>query len=127
VHYQIQLNPNAFVARPEMIVQYTTDTEQSWLRAGAEYAVQAIYFDPDQGVRYRIISDDAATPALFVASAFTVIDGRIPESWRAHAYSGGSFVVGPVAWQEPGFWERLFDGDTEARRLFDINTIHILE
>ena len=110
-----------------MIAQYTSNTEHSWLRAGSQYAVQAIYFDPDQGVRYRIISDDAATPALFASSAFTVIDGRIPESWRAHACSGGSFVVGPAAWQEPGFWERFFDDDAEARRLFDLNQIHIPE
>ncbi len=110
-----------------MIVQYTTDTEQSWLRLGSKYPVQAIYFDQEQGVRYRIISDDAATPALFAASAFTVIDGHIPESWRAHAYSSGAFTLGPAAWLEPGFWERFFDDDAEARRVFDLNTTRILD
>lgn len=103
-----------------MIVQCTTDTEAGWLRPASKYAVQAVYFDQARGTRYRIISDDAATPALFPASAFTVLDGRIPRSWRIHVHRNGDTELCPAAWLELGFWERFFDGDEAAKSVFQL-------
>lgn len=105
-----------------MIVQYTRQDDQNWLRTGASYAVQELYFDQQQGVRYRIISEDAATPALFAASDFLLLDGSIPLSWCVHVHYDGSFVLGPSAWLEPGFWIRYFDSNAEAQRIFELNT-----
>lgn len=108
-----------------MIVQYTKQDDQNWLRVGASYAVQSINFDRQQGARYRIISEDAATPALFSANDFTLVDGNMPASWCAHVYDNGDFVFGPTAWLEPDFWTRYFDGDAEAERIFELNTSSI--
>ena len=103
-----------------MIVQYIKETS-GWLRTGSNYAVQEIFFEKQRGVSYRIISDDAATPAFFPANECTIIDGSIPSSWKAHIYDTGSFVLSPPAWLEPGFWERYFDDDPEAKRIFEQN------
>ena len=108
-----------------MIVQYTANAEQNWLRTGSKYAVQAVYFDRVQGARYRIISDDAATPAMFSASDFMLIDRRIPESWCAHVHTNGDFELSPAAWLEPGFWERFFGDKDEAKQVFDFYTTPI--
>jgi hypothetical protein len=110
------------MARTKMIVQYTNQDDANWLRCGARYTVQAVYFDRQQGVRYRIMSDDAATPALFPATEFTLIDGTMPDSWIAFVHSNGEFELSPPAWVEPGFWARYFDGDAEAIRVFASNT-----
>lgn len=104
-----------------MIVQYLRTDEQNWLREGACYVVQAIYFDQQQGARYRIISEDASTPALFVASEFLLVDGSLPSSWCIHVHLDGSFVFGPSAWLELGFWTRYFDGDDDAKRIFELH------
>jgi hypothetical protein len=103
-----------------MIVQYTNTNDQHWLHFGSNYAVQAIDFDRQRGVRYRIISEDAATPALFPVSDFTIVDHRIPASWCARAYPSGGFELSPAAWLEANFWVRYFDGDAEAKRIFDL-------
>ena len=105
-----------------MIVQYTNQDDSNWLRYGMNYPVQALYADRQQGVRYRIISDDAATPALFPASDFTLVSGTIPASWCVFVHSNGDFEMSPAAWLEPGFWSRYFDGDTEAQRVFALHT-----
>lgn len=108
-----------------MIVQYTKQEDQNWLRYGARYAVQAIYFDRQQGVRYRITSDDAGTPALFPADDFTVVDGSISASWCALAHSNGDFELSPPEWLESGFWVRYFDDDADAKRVFETNATSI--
>ena len=104
-----------------MIVQYTKQDDQNWLRTGSNYAVQAIYFGQQQGARYRIISDDAATPALFSVSDFTIVDGSIPPWWSAHVHANGDFELSPPAWLEPAFWVRYFDDDEDAKRVFELN------
>jgi hypothetical protein len=103
-----------------MIVQYIAQDDANWLRSGANYPVQAVYFELQKGVRYRIISNDAATPAMFPASDFTLIDGTIPTSWFVYVHSNGDFELSPAAWLEPGFWSRYFDGDEEAIRVFGL-------
>jgi len=104
-----------------MIVQYTKQDDQNWLRTGSNYAVQAIYFDQQQGARYRIISDDAGTPALFPVIDFTIVDGSLPASWCAHVHANGDFELSPPAWLEQGFWVRFFDNDADAKRVFELN------
>lgn len=104
-----------------MIVQFTNQDDGNWLHFGVNYPVQAVYFDRQQGVRYRIISNDAATPALFPASDFTLVDGAIPAAWSAFVHPNGEFELSPAAWVEPGFWSRYFDGDAEAIRVFALH------
>lgn len=109
-----------------MIVYYNAKTaESNWLHIGSNYAVQAIYFSQNQGARFRIISEDNATPAMFAATDFTVVDSRIPETWRVHIHSNGDVELSPKSWLEPGFWVRFFDGDADARHLFDLYTSKI--
>lgn len=108
-----------------MIVQYTANTDQCWLRTGSKYAVQAIFFDQGKGLCYRIISEDAATPVMFSASDFTMIDGSIPQSWRIHVHINGALEISPSAWLEPGFWEHYFDDDEDAKQVFALNASSI--
>ena len=57
--------------------------------------------------------------ALIEASDCKVVDPSIPYGWGMSANPhGGGYTIGPVAWQEPGFWELWMDRDSDARSAY---------
>jgi hypothetical protein len=95
-----------------------------WLEPGEIYTVLCVEAGKD-GVRYRISSAfPPFTPALHPAEFFEVISAKMPDSWVVDV--AGSFLdLSPQAWTESGFWERFFDNDPEAVRLFEVESYKI--
>jgi hypothetical protein len=91
-----------------------------WFTVGREYLVLAISMRARAGLSFRIVSDDAGTPVLAPAELFDVVPAQpMSGNWVAEVGEGGQLELGPRRWLERGFWERFFDGDADARRVFD--------
>ena len=95
-----------------------------WLRVGDEYTVLALETDirgpraEDRAV-FRIADKRGGAPGLLGAYLFRVVDGRLPTAWHAIVNERGNLEIGPEAWLEPGYWERFFDSDPDAKREFE--------
>lgn len=90
---------------------------RGWLRAGREYEVLAVEAASPRGSGslYRIQSEDNETPALFEAELFVLSDAAIPSNWIVVQEPQTPIQLMPASWAEPGYWERFFDGDPQAR------------
>lgn len=69
--------------------------------------------DPERRVWLRI-ENDLGRPALYDSRCFAEVDGALPSGWSVRLLSSGSVTVGPTELLVSGFWERYFDGDSEA-------------
>jgi hypothetical protein len=90
-----------------------------WLTVGDAYEVLAFSFRPDGRVKVRLLGKQKDTPALFDIHQFDIINAAIPSGWVLLSYPDSSFELCPKSWAQPGFWNNFFDGDSEARRVFD--------
>ena len=55
----------------------------SWLTLGKEYIVLNISISSTQGTLYRLIGDNEdKMPALYKASQFEIVSGKIPSNWE---------------------------------------------
>ena len=90
-----------------------------WLALDAEYEVLEIWATPGRGVKLRLASNDAGTPALFDAAMFLAADSSVPSGWIVSLFEGGELRIGPREWMREGFWEDFFDLDPEAVRAYD--------
>jgi len=88
-----------------------------WLQPGNNYTVLAIESGGRGRPEYRIATEIQGTPALFDARLFDIVDARLPSNWIATAH-GEHLEFQPAAWTTAGFWERFFDGDEDARRIY---------
>lgn len=105
-----------------------TANVRGWLKAGKDYTVLSVEA-AGAGVSanvYRIQSDDNATPALFEAKLFRLVDARIPSCWIVVQQDDLPIQLMPASWAEDGYWERFFDGDPAARREYEAITHGIL-
>jgi hypothetical protein len=68
------------------------------------------------GVHLRTWRDDS--PVLSPLEEFEITDPTLAPTWQAFQRDA-SLVMRPPAWNEEGFWERYFDGDSEAREIFE--------
>jgi hypothetical protein len=62
-----------------------------------------------------VIMSDEGLPYSFPAKMFTVINDHWPEDWVENVTPSGIRWVAPKSLSEPNFFERLFDGDKQAR------------
>jgi hypothetical protein len=83
-----------------------------------EYPVLSVTVVPERGASLHIPSADG-TPAIWDAAMFVTVDGTIPGNWIARVSEGGIVELGPEAWLEPGFWERYFDREPDAEKVFE--------
>jgi len=93
----------------------------SALTVGKEYLVIEIYISSEMKIRYRLPCDQNNQPALFDASQFEIVSERIPSTWIVRgkgALGNTGIVFGPKVLQEPGLWERIFDQDEEALKIY---------
>ena len=92
---------------------------RGWLTPHTEYLVLAVEASATGENSYRIESEDNRTPALFEAKLFTLVNNRLPTLWIAVQQQDLLLQLMPARWSEDGFWERFFDGDPEACRVYE--------
>lgn len=97
----------------------TNTAKEGWLTVGREYDVLAVYFDRTQGTLFRIIGNDTFTPALFPLEILEITDSRIPQNWVLEKDSSGVLRLSPKAWLETGYWDRFFDREPQAIKIFE--------
>ena len=90
----------------------------TWMTVGKTYHVLAISYDEQHKFMYRILGDSATTPALFDPRQFEVVSGRVPGNWVVNVDADG-FELSPAPWLALGFWNRFFDGDKDAVKIFE--------
>ncbi len=114
---------SVFTGRKKMKVkhkQLNSNLKQNvagWITEGEDYHVLSIIYDERKIFFYRIIGDDGITPALFESNLFVPVSSTIPSNWTIN-FDGNIFQLAPLSWLTPGFWEKYFDGDHEAREIF---------
>jgi hypothetical protein len=86
----------------------------SWSKRGTEYVVLSVEAIGAGRVGCRIASEDRGMPVVFSLEDFEVCDGRIPVSWRILGVHGATVDLGPEEFAKEGFWEAVFDLDSEA-------------
>ncbi|NOU34476.1 MAG: hypothetical protein HOO96_41820 [Polyangiaceae bacterium] len=87
------------------------------LKMGREYYVLSI----ERGatvMKYRIVSEEDVVPVLFDENLFDVVDSTMPSTWVPTETDRG-VERSPAPWMQSGFWERFFDQDPDANRVFD--------
>lgn len=104
---------------------FGTDTYRMNLTVGRLYVVYAVAVE--QGwLRYFIADDMYARtqyPFSFFATFFKVIDRRLSRCWTLRSGNGAAecsdFIITFDEWaDDPSFYERLVDGEDEARGTF---------
>lgn len=90
----------------------------SWLTIGKEYVVLSIHVYSDI-VMYNIINDNSnQSPGSHDAIQFEVVSHRIPSNWRINPGTLNLFTLGPKAWEQENFWDRCYEGDPEAIKVY---------
>jgi hypothetical protein len=91
-----------------------------WLIVGKEYSVLSLYYDENNDMFYRIETNSAESVnslGLFRENLFEVVCEHRPTVWEQESRLGTT-EIGPTAWQTPGFWEDLYEGDEGAANLY---------
>jgi hypothetical protein len=97
-------------------------SESVWLTKDKVYEVLGMREGVDQKLDYLIVvneRDPMPTSLGFHPSeSFEVINDTRPSNWE-ESFSKGVMRVLPRAWLEPGFFEKLYDGDPDAYSIFE--------
>ena len=104
----------------EIINEHTKQIQASshWLTLGKEYLVLSMEIC-DNEISYLLIDDsNNGVPGLHYASQFEVMSNKIPTNWKINPGTLNIFTLGPQAWEEDEFWERCYDGDLDAIKVF---------
>jgi hypothetical protein len=65
----------------------------------------------------RIINEKGE-PILYPNYLFDTIDSTIPEKWVRQDFDDGEYHTNPPELSEKGFYEKYFDGDSNAITIF---------
>ncbi|CAN5363593.1 hypothetical protein BH10PSE19_BH10PSE19_20650 [soil metagenome] len=93
------------------------ESKSSWLTVGKEYIVLTIEVRQNK-TSYLIVSDSNQQPVLQNAIQFEIVSGKIPKNWQITSGDIVFLVMGPSAWQEPGFWEDCNDHEPKAMEIY---------
>lgn len=102
------------------------EKKNSWLTIGHTYHVLSVEKGVSDSIQYRLLGDTGHLPALHDAEQFEVISDKLPSNWVVGIQQRGSFELAPKKWMTLGYWERYFDGDVEAVKVFEEETKRIL-
>jgi hypothetical protein len=89
-----------------------------WLTLNREYLVLSILVANTGPAKFRVLADDNRTPILVESNMFAAILQPLPHAWAVTLKEDGVLELGPPRWLTPGFWERYFDGESDAVRAF---------
>jgi hypothetical protein len=90
----------------------------TWLTVGKIYHVLEIFHNFEKRMELRVPSDDDMSPTLNQIDQFELVSGHLPSNWIAVVEPGRFFKLTPRSWSAPGFWEKCFDGDSDAEETF---------
>lgn len=99
-------------AKQEVHDRTLDEFDHQHLSPGGEYLV--VGYD-DQYLR---VLNDVCEPILYPRYLFEIVDPSVPGDWVRVEEGEGQYFVDPPECSEPGFYERLFDGDPRARAHF---------
>ena len=103
---------------------------QIGLQIGKSYHVFGISFS-DSIPRYLVCDEESANyPTPFHAIFFELVDGTLDKDWWfTHDCTNlGGYALLPQQWaNDPGFLEKLVDGEAEARSVFEKLKKDVLE
>jgi hypothetical protein len=94
-------------------VHVDDEREHQHLRALHEYLVVGL---DDESLR---VINDVGEPVLYPKFLFHVVEASVPADWVRQDYDDGEWHIDPPECAQPGFYEAWFDGDPDARRVFD--------
>jgi hypothetical protein len=90
----------------------------SWLTIGKTYPVLSMIFQSNGERLLRLIGDGQNGVALFKWESFEVVTSDVPANWRIDLDEHGRVELAPKPWITLGFWNRFYDQDAEAIRIF---------
>jgi len=102
-------------------------TTSYWLRLDGVYEVLSLCMDLAGGVFVQLIGEKDPNPGFYPLKQFEVVDGFMSRNWVVHMRSDGGLHIGPAPWMVPGFWERYFEGDADAKETFERERLRISE
>lgn len=82
------------------------------LKEDSEYTVIGI-----DDENFRIIND-IGEPVLYPKTLFIVLDPIIPKTWVKEEFEDGEYHVNPLELSSRGFYEKYFEKDTKAVKIF---------
>jgi len=94
-------------------------TTSAWLTVGKIYHVLSVLLDAQGRWLLRLVGDSQPGVGLFGLEQFDIVSSKIPERWVVTWNREGVFELTTAAWNEVGFWERYFDGDSNAKTVFE--------
>lgn len=101
-----------------MKVRLLEEISEEALNAGQDYVVASLEITKSYR-NYRIYSDIRESPILFSWDLFRIVDHDIPAVWEFHYNNERNFMkICPPSWSVMGFWERYFDAEPEAIKIF---------
>ncbi|MCD0445944.1 hypothetical protein LO763_20240 [Glycomyces sp. A-F 0318] len=65
--------------------------------------------------------------ALYPSWGFVTTSDSISLNWRIKINDESLILIGPESWMADGFWERYYDGEPKARKIFEIELNKILD
>jgi hypothetical protein len=98
-----------------------------WLTVGKVYLVLSVLLDINGKWLLRLLGDNGNGVALFSLSEFEIISAKIPATWIVAWNPKGVFELTTETWNQPGFWEKYYDRDPEAIKLFDTERSKIID
>ena len=99
-------------------------TKSKWLTVGKIYLVLSLTLSNGRWL-VRVKGDSDPGLGLFPMDQFTIVDPRLPKNWIAVWHEKGAFELTTEAWSKPSFWEKYYEHDEEAKRIFERDSIAI--
>jgi len=98
-----------------------------WLTLGKIYHVLEVVHDVHGKWLFRLVGDDVNGVALFRSVQFEIVSARVADVWIVKWNDSGGFKLTTQAWSQPGFWERFYDRDPEAEKIFEEDKTKIIQ
>ena len=101
-------------------------SSSSWLTLGKVYDVLSVVIEGGEMPMVRLEGDGANGVALFGLDQFEIASTTIPSVWIATLNKKATFELTTELFSTPGFWERYYDGDPDASRIFEKEKTRII-
>jgi len=92
--------------------------QSAWLTVGKIYHVLSLLQDVHGRWLLRLMGDTEPGVGLFLLEQFEIVSRRLAPMWIVNWNKVGVFELTPETWTAPEFWERYFDHDPAAKRIF---------
>jgi hypothetical protein len=104
----------------------TPQGTSTWLTLGKIYHVLSVVLDIHATWYLRLRGDVEHGVGLFPLTQFEIVSARIPRLWTI-TWNNGVFELTTEQWARPNFWERFYEHDVDAVRIFDRESMKIID